>query len=99
MALEYALTVYDFNRFSSFKYRLFCTAASIVITIMVSSSKLCSFGRYCNEYDTDDDEMGAVNKEAKPLRRLKQDPREWCTCENCSVGNGELLLQGKHTDC
>ena len=43
-----------------------------------------------NEYDTDDDEMGAVNKEAKPLRRLKQDPREWCTCENCSVMESEM---------
>jgi len=51
MALEFALAVYDFDRYSSFKYRLFCTA----------------------EYDTDDDEMGAMNKEAKPLRRLKQD--------------------------
>ena len=43
-----------------------------------------------NEHDTDYDERGAVNDEAEPLRRLEQDPGEWCTCENCSVMESEM---------
>ena len=49
-----------------------------------------------NKYDTDDDEKGAVNDEAEPLRRLEQDPT---APYRHGIGNGELLLQGKHTDC
>ena len=39
---------------------------------------------------TDDDEGGVVNDEAEHLRRLEQDPREGCTCENCSVMESEM---------
>ena len=42
-----------------------------------------------NEYDTDDDEIEARPKGVVHLRKLLRH----------GIGNGELLLQGKHTDC
>ena len=43
-----------------------------------------------NEYDTDDDEGRVINDETQPLARLDQDPRDWCSCNNCSVMESEM---------